>query len=655
MKKLSAEIQNILYHLKANKVDNLYTIQALNIINNTIPNSKKSDISNLIDQIPNGIYNKTNELKQLIENNIKIVSNDSLNFSPISINFKELVPCKEMQYRKGNIITGRDNIIDKCLLTLNRKNKRSIILVGQAGTGKTAIVNAINAKLMERTCPKDLIGCYLLNMDIPYILNKYKEDPIGTIVKILELACDYDKAILFIDEVHQLLTNRMNDLLKPYLTEKLRLIGCTTVDEYHNIITDDPAIERRFTFIHVDEPSLNDTIKMLINTKNVYEQHHKCIITEDICKYIVELGNRFIGNRRNPDKALDILDIACTVLNKNNISETHDKQKTEKSFINNLDNNTKELVSLRKESQNRILNKESVDKTISNLINIDYEKISYSLNSSKIKENFEKIILNQKEAVSKFANIINIFKISSYDRIRPISVQLILGPTGCGKKTLSMSLAETLFGDIKSFINYDMSGMKDSFSLTELKGAPPGYVGYKQSGELIKALRNNPSSLVYFRNIHKAHESIISYIVDMCKSGIIVDTAQRSAKLNNSVIIFSVTLNDSEYNQLVTGANKTMGFSSTKPSDAYSKKYLEELVGNNLVSICDSITIFNKLTKDDLKKIFDKNLNYYLKLYNVDIDIKKLEDSILSTSSTGSDVISKLESEIPRMVFDKLT
>src|SRR5574343_303295 len=214
MKKLSAEIQNILYHLKANKVDNLYTIQALNIINNTIPNSKKSDISNLIDQIPNGIYNKTNELKQLIENNIKIVSNDSLNFSPISINFKELVPCKEMQYRKGNIITGRDNIIDKCLLTLNRKNKRSIILVGQAGTGKTAIVNAINAKLMERTCPKDLIGCYLLNMDIPYILNKYKEDPIGTIVKILELACDYDKAILFIDEVHQLLTNRMNDLLR---------------------------------------------------------------------------------------------------------------------------------------------------------------------------------------------------------------------------------------------------------------------------------------------------------------------------------------------------------------------------------------------------------------------------------------------------------
>lgn len=528
-------------------------------------------------------------------------------------------------------------------------------------THNTALVQAINARLIQRTVPRQLIGCEILTMETPMIFSKYKEDPIGTIIGILEKASEYDKAILFIDEVHQLLSQRMNDILKPYLTEKIRFIGSTTINEYHSIITEDTALERRFTIVPVREPSIEETISMVKGTKMVFEEYHKCSVPDNICKYLVETGSRFLGTRRNPDKSLDLLDIASSIMYENEIIMKHIEHKKTDDYWNNLEIKTKELNSLHIEAGNRTLTKKYVDLAISNLTGIDYSDIANSLDFNAVCNNIKKDIFGQDEAINSLANVVNIFKHISYDRERPVSIVLLVGPSGVGKKSIAQSLAKNLFGSKSCFIDYDMSSFKDSFTITELKGSPPGYVGYAKSGSLIKAIRTNPLSIVYLRGIDKAHETIIQYLIDGCRNGRLIDSAEREAKLNNSIIIFSVTLSTSEYKDIIKGkAKRTMGFSSknseSENSNSDIKTALIPFVGNQLVNTCDDIILFNELNDKNLQEIYNANVDYFIKMYkNVNIDSNKLRKDVMNNASNGHEIISRLSSEVPKQVFNKLS
>jgi len=634
--------------------ENINIIKKKNIKKIKLTAIQEENLKKLYSYLPYGLWTKTSQLIDFIELNCKKTTIDAVTYSPLSLPYNEFNYCKKMKYLPGNIITGRDNEIDKILTTLCKKGKRGVILIGEAGTGKTSIIQAVNARIIQGTVPRQLIGCQIFNMDIPYILTKYKDDPIGVIIKILERASEYDKAILFIDEVHQLLGHKLNDILKPYLTEQIRFIGCTTINEYHAIITDDVALERRFTTITVDEPNIQQTINMVKGTKKVFEEHHKCNIPDDICDYLVTNGSRFLGHRRNPDKSLDLLDIACTIMYEKEITTIYDTFERTGSVID-VEILKKEINTIRDISTNRTLNMDHINLAISTVTGISYGEIKNSLSYSIVCNEIKKDIIGQDEAINEISNVVNIFKHTKSDRQRPLSILLMVGPKGVGKRKTATSLAKNLFGSENALIEFDLTGMTDQFMITELKGAPPGYVGYSKSGKLIKEIRNNPQSVVYFKNIHKAHQSIQQYLINACQNGKIFDSAEREANLNNTVVIFSSTLSDDEEEKIFNCKTKTMGFSKIDNKDDKSNiENIKNIVGEEVINNVDSVVLFNKLTNEHLSHIFDINVNKQLEIYNVEIDISNLKEVVLEKAKNGKEVINKLISEVPKIVFNKL-
>lgn len=523
-------------------------------------------------------------------------------------------------------------------------------------THNTAMVNAINARLIERNVPTQLVGAQILNLDIPYVFTKFKEDPMGTIIKVLERASAYDKAILFIDEVHQLLGHKMNDVMKPYLTEQIRFIGSTTINEYHSIITDDIALERRFTLVHVAEPNITQTAAMIKGTKSVLEDEHKCTIPDDICEYTVVNGSRFLGHRKNPDKSLDLLDIACAIMDEREKKLESTREDAKGEFIPDLELNRKEILSAKVIPGERTLSKMYVDLAISSVTGIEYGKIKNSLEFSEVLGALKDKVFGQDESVKTLANIVNIFKHVKYDRERPIATILVAGPSGVGKKLSAQVLAKSLYGKESSYIEFDMSGMTSEFMITELKGAPPGYVGYGKSGGLIKSIRNNPQSLVYFRGINRADISIIQYVIDASRHGKIVDSAEREASLNNTIMIFSVTLSDEEGDKVFKGKARSIGFSAPKDEKQgeINEDELKKIVGEDLIKSVDEVIVFKPLAKDMLKKIFEANIDRNLEMYDVDIDRSEVEKKVLEEAKNGHDVVTRLTSEVPKLVFQQL-
>jgi len=650
---LTERVKQVLYKISGETKD-IFSEKALEIIEKEHRSLKASSrhikielIEPLLSQLPDVPITKVHQLLEYVKAARKRNIELSVSYSPLVIDYKEFKPCKLMKFNNGDIITQRDREIEAILLTLCRKRKRGVILIGEAGTGKTAVVNAINNKLIQRTVPRQLIGCQVLNMDIPYILSKNKEDPIAAIVKILEKACEYDKVILFIDEIHQLLNNRMNDILKPYLTEQIRFIGSTTSDEYHNIVNEDKALERRFTVVLINEPSIQTTIEMVKGTKITFEEHHKCTIPDDVCSYLVENGSRFLGNRRNPDKSLDILDMSCSIMYESEIKSIYDKEDVK------IGSNIREIASLRDVTGNRILNKHYVDMAIAKLTGIRYEEIKNSLDQEYIISAMKEAIVGQDKSIEQVSNIVNIFKVSKCDRTRPISKMLFIGPEGCGKKTTGEALAQYLYGDKNHFIYMDMSGFKNSFMITELKGSPPGYIGYGKSGGLIKLIKNNPLSIVYLSKINEADKEIVQYLLSASKSGIMKDSAEREAYLNNCVVIFAVTLKDKDFDNLAK-AKGSMGFAKEDDKKVDINEKLEDLIGPDIVSCVDNIILFDKLTKPSLEHIFDKKSADILSGYNVSIDINEIRKKVLETAKNGHEIISQVESEIPKLMFKKI-
>jgi len=637
-------------------VPDIYTTEFISRVKDSEPDSiyifDEKIYKGILAQIPEGIYVTFAELLKAIESRIKIAKEASTKYSIIANKHNELNACKILPYIIGNVITGRDKEISEILLTLCKKDKRGVILVGEPGTGKTAIVRAINSRLVEKTVPRTLIGTELYNMDVPYIFSKYKDDPIGTIIKILETASADDKCVLFIDEVHQLLNQKMNDIMKPYLTEKLRFIGSTTIDEYHSIVTDDRALERRFTIVHVNEPNITETIRMVQGTRTVFENFHKCNISADVCEYLVSNGSRFLGSRRNPDKSLDILDIACTILNNNEVQVVVPEE-TAKGKLAGIDLDNSRIHNIKTVSGNRTLTTDYVDKAISNITGIDYGTIRNSLEFSFVCKKLKEAVVGQDNAIDEFANVVNVIKNINYDQIRPLSTILFVGVAGIGKATTALELTKLIFGSKNNIVDYDLSPFKDQFMITELKGAPPGYVGYSKSGRLVKEIKNKPQSLIYFRNPHQCHESIQDYVFSAVKNGCFTDSSEREGKLNNSIVVFSVTITQDEYDNL--GKKKsTMGFSTDKGSNDRVKN-LNKLVRQELIDLADTIIFFDPLGSNHLETIFDMKIDQFIKMYrNCQINVDELKKEVVAESKNGHDVLSKLSSKIPKLLF-KLT
>lgn len=636
------------------KINDIFSDEAISLLSSK-RKYKKVDDSNykkIVSQLPNGIYSSIQDVINVIQQKKKLLVDDVIKQSGLLIRRGEIdETCKPMTFSNGNTITGRDQEIDKILTVLSRKDKRGVILAGPAGTGKTSIIRGVASRLLEGNVPKHLIGCEIFNMDLPHIFAKFKDDPIKVIINILETATKHDKYILFVDEVHQLLNQKLNDILKPYLTEKIRLIGATTDDEFHSIVTDDPAVERRFTVISVDEPSVDRTIQMVINTKNKYEEHHNCSITNDICEYLVRTGSRFLGNRRNPDKSFDILDISCTLMNKNEIQEVVPEQVQTGSQLLDLQTNIDVIWNTNYQVGNRTLTKEYIDMGISTLTNIDYTRIRNSLNYEYVVNSIKENVFGQDKQVEEIANVVNVIKHINFNQQRPLASLLLIGPSGSGKTTALKSLANSIYGSMLNYIECDLGAYRDRFSLTELKGAPPGYVGYGKSAKTIKEIRSTPQSVIHFKNANKCDPEILDYVLNSVKNGVMVDSSERSAPLNNAIVIFSITLSDKE-NTDVT--KSSIGFSKASEKKEISTDRLEEIAGKEIVNKVESIIYFKPLTQSTLETIFNNNVDKYMSMYrDVVIDKESLKQIVLDQSKNGHHVIDKLISTIPKIIFNK--
>jgi len=520
-------------------------------------------------------------------------------------------------------------------------------------THNTAIVEAINAMLINKNVPKNLVGSEIHNLDLSYVFSRFKDDPIGKMVKALDAASDDDKHILFIDEVHQLLTGKMNDTLKPYLTGKIKFIGSTTIDEYHAIVTEDKALERRFTIVDIREPSIEKTIKMLTGTKSIFEEYHKVSIPDDTIRYLVENGTRFMGHRKNPDKALDILDMSCTILNRNEVKVIAPLV-NEGDGLDGLDNNRKSIMGMQTIPGERLLTIDYVDQGISAMTGINYGKIRNSLNYEYVSTKIKSKIFGQDESVDKLSNIVNIIKHVNLNRTRPLSIVLAIGGPGTGKASATKELAKLVYGSNESFVDFDLGQFKSDHQLSEIKGAPPGYVGYAKSGKFIKEIRNKPQSILYFRHTNKCNGIILDYLLDAIKKGIMVDSAEKEARLNNCMIVFSITLGEDEHKQLSRKGG--MGFCTT-PTDNlnYNEDSLKQIVSEDILNVVDSVIMFKKLEDDVLERIYDENITVYLEQYKdvVDLNTDNLKKDIMLSAKTGHDVITGLENKIPKLLFNK--
>lgn len=655
---LTKDIERRLKRLSLKTGDLFSSVENIEVLKKEVtlkhPENQKFDQENydrMYSQIPDGVYNNITTLIETIQHIYEDNITKHISYSPLNKKQKVFDACKKISYSKGNVITGRDKEIDQILLTLSRRSKRGVILIGEPGTGKTAIVREINTRLINGNVPFPLKGAKIYNLDIPYLFTHYKDDPMGKIVDILETASEDPKHILFIDEVHQLLNERFNDILKPYLTEGIRFIGSTTIDEYHNIVTEDKAVERRFTIVNVKEPSVTQTTDMMVNTKKVFEGFHNCSITEDMCKYIAENGSRFLGHRKNPDKSFDILDKACSIMNVYDMHEVSDAVPVEDDKLLALQNDINEMAGTHLVSEDRILSKRHVDLAISDIAGIDYSYIKNSLNYNFIVESMLKDITGQDEAVKELANISNIMRHVNHVRTRPISVVLTVGERGVGKTKSVEMLAELLYGSKESVIEYDMAEFKSEFQLTELKGAPPGYVGYQKSGKLIKELRNNPQSVVHFKHINKCHESIAEYLLSSIKKGKMVDSAEREVSLNNTIIIFSVSLEDKDSKLLSKGG---MGFDTSAKSN---QDNLNKIVSKSITDAVDIVVKYNKLDENAMEFIFNSNIDSILDMYNnVSIDREQLKQRVFEKDcKNGHDVVNRLTSIIPKMIFAEVS
>ena len=551
---------------------------------------------------------------------------------------------KQAKEGKLDPVIGRSDETDRIIEVLSRRTKNNPCLIGEPGVGKTAVIEGLAQKIVNNCIPENLKNKRVITLDIPSLVAgaKYRGDFEERVKKCLAEAKKMKDIILFIDEIHTIVGAGAAEgaidaanILKPMLARgEIQLIGATTLKEYRKYIEKDQALERRFQPIYIEEPSLENSIKILNGIKNKYEEHHQVKITDSAIIASVELSNRYINDRFLPDKAIDLIDEASSKVKLKSFIEPSELKKTKKELdeINNLkecaiDNQEYEkaanlrdrelelLDNLEKENEkwNDIKNKKVITITkadieliISKWTGIPVYKISESENE-KLKElenNLSKKVVGQNEAIKTISKAIRRSRVGLKDPNRPIGSFFFLGPTGVGKTELSKALAECLFGNENSMIRLDMSEYMESSSISKLIGSPPGYVGYDDSNEFTEKVRLKPYSVILFDEIEKAHPDVLNLLLQILEDGILTDSQGRKVSFKNSIIIMT-----SNIGARLIVENKKLGFSNNDEELQYidiKKSVMNELkkeLKPEFINRIDEIVIFHKLERKEIKKI----------------------------------------------------
>ncbi len=588
------------------------------------------------------------------------------------------VTLKAKEHKLDPVI-GREKEIERLVEILCRKTKNNPVLIGEAGVGKTAVVEGLAQAIVAGDVPEILKDKVIYSLEIGGLMagTKYRGAMEEKLKDAIETIIESKNIIVFIDEIHTLAQAGSEkgetspaDMLKPYLARgEMQTIGATTTDEYRKFIEKDKALERRFQPIMVDPPTVEQTIQILKGLKDSYEAFHKITITDEAIEAAAVLSDRYITDRSLPDKAIDLIDEASSKAKVNftvkpqEIRRLEDKIKTlsasrdeaslqrnyEKaaklqSNIINLENDLKKVrdkLDVKKErTPAGSIGENEIAEVVAKWTGIPVTRITESEKEKLVhlEEILHKRVVGQNEAVEAVAKAIRRSRVGLADGKRPIGSFLFMGQTGVGKTELCKAIAEAMFDDENNIIRIDMSEFMESHSVSKLIGSPPGYVGYDEGGQLTEQVRRHPYSVVLFDEIEKAHPDIFNALLQILDDGRLTDGQGRTVSFKNTIIIMTSNLGARE----VKEHRKQLGFGDYEEEVTDKKIYIDALKQKfkpELINRIDVICIFDPLSKNDLvkiAKILIKNINKRLK--EKDLSLKITEDALEFIVEKGSNV-----------------
>ena len=499
------------------------------------------------------------------------------------------------QARSGKLepVIGRDKEISRMIQILSRKTKNNPVLVGDAGVGKTALALGLAQRIASGDVPVEMAKMRVLELDLMNVVagTRFRgdfEERMNNIIKDIE---EDGKVILFIDELHTIMgsgsgidsTMDAANILKPALARgTLRTVGATTQEEYQKHIEKDAALSRRFAKVTIEEPSLADSMTILQGLKATYEKHHRVQITDEAVETAVKMAHRYLTSRHLPDSAIDLLDeAAATVQNKSKHVRTDesDLSPADKALMDGKWKQAGQLIAKEQELPvyKDLVTESDILTTLSRLSGIPVQKLTQT-DAKKylnLEAELHKRVIGQDQAVSSISRAIRRNQSGIRSHKRPIGSFMFLGPTGVGKTELAKALAEVLFDDESALIRFDMSEYMEKFAASRLNGAPPGYVGYEEGGELTEKVRNKPYSVLLFDEVEKAHPDIFNVLLQVLDDGVLTDSKGRKVDFSNTIIIMTSNLGATALRD-----EKTVGFGAKDirfDQENMEKRIFEEL------------------------------------------------------------------------------
>lgn len=518
-------------------------------------------------------------------------------------------------------VIGRDKEISRMLQILSRKTKNNPVLVGDAGVGKTALALGLAQRVAAGQVPNELAKMRVLELDLMNVVagTRFRgdfEERMNNIINDIEAD---GHVILFIDELHTIMgsgsgidsTLDAANILKPALAiGTLRTVGATTQEEYQKYIEKDAALSRRFAKVTIEEPTVADSIAILQGLKKSYEEHHKVVITDSAIGTAVKYAHRYLTSKHLPDSAIDLLDeAAATVQNKG--PQNHVKTELSAADEALMAGDWKKVGTLLEKESQPIVYKlkvkdEDILVTLSGLSGIPVQKLTQT-DAKKylhLEKELHKRVIGQNEAISAISRAIRRNQSGIRTSKRPIGSFMFLGPTGVGKTELAKALAEVLFDDETALIRFDMSEYMEKFAASRLNGAPPGYVGYEEGGELTEKVRNRPYSVLLFDEVEKAHPDIFNVLLQVLDDGVLTDSKGRKVDFSNTIIIMTSNLGATSLRD-----DKTVGFGARDARfdhESMEKRMMEELKKSyrpEFINRIDEKVVFHSLTSEDMQEV----------------------------------------------------
>lgn len=587
--------------------------------------------------------------------------------------------------KQGKIdpVIGRQTEINRVIQILSRRNKNNPVLIGEPGVGKTAIAEGLAQRIVSHDVPEILKDCHVISLNMSSVVagTKYRGEFEERLKKVIDEVKKHKDWILFVDELHTLVgagsTEGSMDaanIMKPALARgELRCIGATTLKEYKKYIEKDAALERRFQPVKVGEPTPEDTLKILKGLRDRYEAFHKAKITDEAMKAAVELSGRYITDRFQPDKAIDVIDEAAAKV-RMEASSTPDALKEKEEKLASLLKEKEAAVASQdfekaaeyrdaaKKMQSKIalmkkdwkgadhddlkVTEEDVAEVVAKWTGVPLQNLKKSDSERllHLEEELHKRVVGQDEAVHAVATAIRRARAGMKDPKRPIGSFLFLGSTGVGKTELARALAECMFGSEKNMIRFDMSEYMEKHEVSRLVGAPPGYVGYEEGGQLTDAVRKTPYSVILFDEVEKAHPDFFNILLQVLDDGRLTDGQGRTVDFTNAVIIMTSNLGSA----LLKNQMKKLGFKAEDKGEKKEtfedvKKLMMDEVKHTLrpefINRIDEIIVFHPLTATDLSSIVNLMLaKVGEKLAHFEVKLDASEEAKKLLIDHGTDV-----------------